>query len=667
MNTKKQQRPEKEQQRILVVDDDADMRTFCQTLLESVGFEVVAADGYDEAIARMDNSIQLALLDVVLTEKSGLDVLKHIRQHYPACPAIMISAFASKENAIAALHEGAADYIEKPVDAHELILRVRHWTTYHAMQFENKRLQDYKAMYEALQQSEEQLRNVIRGASLGYWDWDFKTGSYQVNDRWLDMLGLTRSDITNHISDWESRVCPDDKQGVMNVIEASCNSGESYIVEFRMAHKKGHWVWIQDSGTVISYDPVTHKPLQVCGTHQDISERKNMEDQLLQAQKMEAIGTLVGGIAHDFNNTLAAIQGNIYMSRMELENQQAVSHNLDNIQALSDNAADVVKQLLSFARKGRVEMGTFSLNSFLKEAYKLAKATIPENIELTFTPCEEELLIHGDAPQLQQMLMNLLNNARDALAHTEHPAVSCRLNVFTADNDFIQKHQKISAGQRFACLLIHDNGSGIETDILDKVFEPFFTTKGVDEGTGLGLAMVYGAVQSHGGVIEAKSEPDAGTSFYLYLPLNEGIETLTKNKSAFLPGHGETILLVDDEGSILTTITRVLETLNYHVLSAVDGDSALELFRAHQHNIDLIFTDIIMPKMGGISLARAIRKIDEHVPVIFATGYNKDQVIPPDNKIHHSTVISKPFSLEKVSHLLREMLDQAPAPSEPLV
>ncbi len=389
---------------------------------------------------------------------------------------------------------------------------------------------------------------------------------------------------------------------------------------------------------------------------QDMSDYKKMEDQFLQAQKMEAIGTLVGGIAHDFNNMLGAMQGNVYLARRKLEDQPEVEDRLDTIEQLGMRSAKMVKQLLTFARKDRMKMISFSLNAFIREGFNLGRAAIPENVELVFESCPEDMTIHGDATQLQQALMNLLNNARDAVAHVSQPRILCKLKPYTATADFLTAHPELK-GEAFAVLTVRDNGDGIKKANLQKVFEPFFTTKGVGEGTGLGLAMVYGTVQSHGGALEVESKLGVGTAFHIYLPLtDEGRDTFQEKEKAVVQGRGETILIVDDEASMRSATSGVLESLGYKVLSAGDGEEALEIFRAHQKDIRLVLTDIVMPKMGGVDLARSIRLLVKKMPIIFVTGYDKDQAMSAEDRIEQSSIIMKPCPPAELSQCIRRLI-----------
>jgi len=389
---------------------------------------------------------------------------------------------------------------------------------------------------------------------------------------------------------------------------------------------------------------------------QDMTEYKKLEEQFIQSQKMEAIGRLVGGIAHDFNNMLAAMQGNLYLAKTETQGESRVSERLDNIGLLSQRAADMVAQLLTFARKDRVSMQAFSLNNFMKDGFELARNAIPENVEHICDVCSEELVVKGDATQLQQALMNLLNNASHAVSSVKRPRIKCALSHFIANHAFVREHADL-VGVSFARLSVSDNGCGISDAHMNKVFEPFFTTKSVGEGTGLGLAMVHGAIQTHGGVVEVESEVGKGTDFHVYLPLDDA-ETMPIEEQVqeAVRGQHETVLLVDDEPTMRETVGEVLTSMGYTVLEAADGDQALQLFKEKQQDIDLVISDIVMPVMGGIEAVQQMRLLNGSLPVVLMTGYDKNQSVASTDQIDGAVVLSKPFSFDLLSHTLRTLL-----------
>jgi len=402
----------------------------------------------------------------------------------------------------------------------------------------------------------------------------------------------------------------------------------------------------------------TGKTTHYLSIQQDMSAYKKLEEQLLQAQKMEAIGTLVGGIAHDFNNILAGITGNAFLAKKRLDDGRPMHTNIDTITTLSYRGADMIKQLLTFARKGSVRMVPVSLNTFLQEGHRLARTAIPESTAFRLEICPEELTIDGDVTQLQQLIMNLSNNARDAVAGIAHPKIICSLQQFTADDTFIAAHPETEISN-FALITVCDNGPGILPEHLNKIFEPFFSTKSVGQGTGLGLSMAYGCVQMHGGTIDVESEPGSGTAFHIYLPLIKATATPSAESSPIVSGRGEMILLVDDEACMLETSGEVLRSMSYDVLEAIDGEQALALFMMHKADIALIITDIVMPKMGGVDLAKAVRALDADIPIIFATGYDKEHAFSGKATIDQSIIVNKPFSFELLSQHIRRLLDPA--------
>jgi PAS domain S-box-containing protein len=390
------------------------------------------------------------------------------------------------------------------------------------------------------------------------------------------------------------------------------------------------------------------------GIQSDLTSLENMEHQFQQAQKMEAIGTLVGGIAHDFNNMLAGITGNLYLAKEEAQGVPHTVQYLDRVEGIAFRAADMIQQLLTFARKDMVRIKQLPLNPFIKETLKLLRTSVPENIELHLDICSDVLQINGDGTQLHQVLLNLVNNARDALEDVDEPCITIRLEKLHADETFVENHSYFTSGL-FAHLSIADNGCGIPKEQVGNLFDPFFTTKEVGKGTGLGLAMVFGAIKTHHGFVEVESSEGKGSTFHIYIPL------LQTEEAAFPPakekevvrGHGELILLVDDDTEIIKMGKVVLESLGYRTLTAINGREAVDLFQEHSEEIELCILDLVMPIMGGDEAAQAIRQINPHTKVIFSTGYDRNL----RDGMEHEAVLSKPSPIKEMSFLIRQQLD----------
>jgi len=392
--------------------------------------------------------------------------------------------------------------------------------------------------------------------------------------------------------------------------------------------------------------------------HQTTSHAlRESEARFYQAQKMEAVGTLVGGIAHDFNNMLSGISANLFMLKRKTEQNPEIDSRVENINQLVGSAADMIRQLLTFARQESVEYKTFDLLPFISESFKLASVSISPKVSLSYDFQKESMWVKANGTQLQQVLMNLINNARDAVKHCKTRQIKVTLQRLENPLDLKRKFPEVK-GDAFAKLSVSDTGNGIEVEKLNKIFEPFFTTKKAGEGTGLGLAMCYGAIESHGGTIEVESNIGKGTTFHIYLPiLNDAEEELLHNTlQDAVRGNGECILLADDDPILAKIQRESLTALGYKVIQTTNGQEAVEVMQQRGDEIDLAILDVVMPVLGGVAAARKIRKIKD-IPTIFVTGYGQEETLNGTNlPTPDDFILDKPFTIDELSHAVRKQL-----------
>ena len=394
------------------------------------------------------------------------------------------------------------------------------------------------------------------------------------------------------------------------------------------------------------------------GVFSDITEQLELEESLRQAQKMEAIGTLVGGIAHDFNNMLAGINGNLYLAKRESQDRPNVMNRLNQIEQLGGHAADLISYMLTFARKDMLRLQKVSLNKLVNQFINgVARVTLPENIKLNVDLGNDPCLLLVDATKIQQVLLNLFTNAKDAVADVDMPEITLKLERFQADDLFALKHQ-LENGQELARLSIIDNGSGIDKDIQKKIFEPFYTNKEVGKGTGLGLAMVYGAIESAAGFIELESSPNKGAVFHIYLPVIEGDEPEDDTVEVIEvtpPSEKKTILMADDDDILREVVWESLLSAGYEVVAKRNGTELLDYFKEHAEQVNLVLIDLVMPGMGGGSVSEMIRDLSPEVPILFMTGFDRETAFEKAGHLDHSKVITKPFSMELLYKSVEEL------------
>nr|MBL0731588.1 response regulator [Desulfobacterales bacterium] len=388
------------------------------------------------------------------------------------------------------------------------------------------------------------------------------------------------------------------------------------------------------------------------------SEKKHLEEQLLHAQKMEAIGTLAGGIAHDFNNILGVIVGYTELALLDMPETDPLRGKLDQVLKASGRATDLVKQILAFSRKDKQKLMPIRISPIVKEALKMLRSSLPATIEIRTDIKNSSMPILSDPSQIHQILMNLCTNAAHALPDNKG-LLEVRLYEVDVDQDTASGHADLQTGH-YQKLTVSDNGEGIKPAIMDRIFDPFFTTKGPGKGTGMGLAVIHGIIKRCKGAIMVDSEPGKGTTFQIFFPSTDAkiVEKIEFHKN--IPNGNEKILYIDDEKQIIEFGREILEGLGYKVIATTSATDALEIFRAEPDSFDMVITDMTMPGMTGMELARKISIISPGIPIILCSGYNsasttKEEAIEAGIR----EIMMKPFTRYEIATVIRNMLDKS--------
>ena len=426
----------------------------------------------------------------------------------------------------------------------------------------------------------------------------------------------------------------------------------------RMRRKDGEGIWVLLNRSYLNGRDASGGSIVVV---QDITARKALEDQLRQAQKMEAIGQLAGGVAHDFNNILQAILGYTHMILLSLGPDDKNRRKLEQVEKAGEKAAALTRQLLAFSRRQVLQLGPIDLNRTIEDLLKMLHRLIGEHIELNLVTDSALWTVNADRGQMEQVLMNLCVNARDAMP--EGGRLSIETSNVRLDDDYCSRHDWAKPG-RYVKLSITDSGSGIAPETKGKIFDPFFTTKEQGRGTGLGLATVYGIVRQHEGMIHVYSETGKGSRFSVYIPAgNQDAEEISREEGDSALGGHETILLAEDDETLRFLTTEVLRSAGYHVLVAVDGEDALGMFQKHAKEIDLLLLDVVMPKKGGRCVYEKIRTIRPDICCLFMSGYSKNAIHTNFILDHGLNLIEKPFKVNNLLIKVRQELDRSQPPA----
>ncbi len=659
-----------ERPRVLVVDDDERNLLAISTVLEDVGDIVVAKSGEGALRHLLKGEFAVILLDVFMPGMDGYETAQIIRsrEQTKRIPIVFLSAVNKEaEHLIRGYEMGAVDYVFKPVEAIVLRSKIAVFVDLFAKtkEIERKARQEQALLDANLRANAERLRaeQDLRRAEqrqaaiiqslpiilyLEPFDADPRWPNYISGDL-VEMTGFSHQQILDKPSIWMERLHPEDRDRVLAALETRRLSGR-FQVEYRWQTADGSYKHLNDQAVLVK-DP-HGGPMEFAGTLTDVTERRSLESQLVQAQKMDAIGKLTGGIAHDFNNLLAAVLGGIGLLERRAQLDDEHHKILTMTKRAADQGSELVRRLLAFARRQQLQPAAIEVAALSEAVNNLLVHTLGGLVELDWQAPDQPWCAFADQSQLELALMNLIINARDAMP--DGGKISIR-----AENRTVGAGDTVGlAAGDYVLFTVADQGCGIAPHNIDKVLEPFFTTKDVGKGTGLGLSMVYGFAKQSNGAFHLDSELGEGTRAELWLPRSaprpvEELARLSVKRKA-KPQRTLSVLLVDDHDDVRAATMGTLEDLGHKVVEATNGADALALVADGGRRIDLIISDYAMPNLSGADLIRGVRALHPDLPALIITGYAEGEEIRMAEE--EVGVLFKPFTLEALSDAIEATL-----------
>jgi PAS domain S-box-containing protein len=507
----------------------------------------------------------------------------------------------------------------------------------------------------ALRQSEEQLRLALDAARMGIWFWSVEANQLVWDQSLRRLFGLTPDERIDRYEHLLERIHPEDRARVAEAVGRAVEDGAPLDCEFRIVLSDGRVRWIADHGKVGRDE--RGRAVYMTGICLDVTERRTNEERLVQAHRMESVGRLAGGVAHETNNQMSVILAatSFILEREDLSAD--IKADAEYIRKAAERTSAVTAQLLAFSRRQIMRPEVLDLNAVVSGWEPVLRRIMGEDCEIVLRPGPTPAPVKADRGRLEQVLLNLALNARDAMPEGGTLTLEILEAELTEAYALMRPGVVIRPG-RYALLVVSDTGHGMDKQTQDQIFEPFFTTKAIGQGTGLGLSTVYGIVKQSDGYIWAYSEPGQGATFKIYLPMSEEATSTPRVSGEGLgPARGESILVVEDEVSVRKMIRRALEAAGYRVLEAGNGSEALEVLSAISQPVDLVLTDVVMPGMNGRDLAVRIGEQFPGTPVLFTSGYTDSEIVRRGLLDPGAAFIQKPFTPDTIVRILRERLD----------
>ena len=667
---------------ILLVEDNLAEARLLQEVLKGTlfrRFNLAHVKRLGEAISLLEGSgieelqtahFDVVLLDLTLPDSQGLASLDLLIQHAPSLPIVVLTNTNDEELAVEAVRHGAQDYlVKRHVNQDNLVRSLRYAIerkqAAEALREANEILEirvqertaELKTANELLRQEiercqkiQERLELAQKAGKIGTFEWNIQSHDITWTAELEALYGLAPGSFDGKYDGWIQTIHSDDRVKTEQELWQAVKTGQGLDTEFRITCPNGEIRWIAVKSSL--FHDNAGKPLRMIGIHMDITEKKQLEAQFLRAQRLESLGTLASGIAHDLNNILTPILGVAQLLPLKLPNLNEQNQRLlQTLETSARRGAELIRQILSFARGVEGKRVCLQINHLLLEIEKIIQQTLPKSIDIHTDSPPNLWTISGDATQLHQILMNLCVNARDAMPQGGTLQISAE-NLLI-DEQYAKMHLDASVGP-YVVVTVADTGTGIPSDILHRIFDPFFTTKEVGKGTGLGLSAVLGIVKSHGGFVDVQSEVNQGSQFKVFLPASQSTLPQTDDDLELLSGQQELILVVDDEAVICEITKTTLETYNYQVLTASDGIEAIALFAQYKDKIQGVLMDIMMPSMDGMAVIPVLRQFNPNIYMVAMSGLNSTEAVLQAEQLGFQGFLPKPFATKELLQILHK-------------